>query len=117
MKRVVILLVGAAVFFCVMMVFGPWQLSEVRQESDTVSRVSGGVLGMLLIFGGFFGVVALIDAAIRAGEAPERKEIQQWGEEQRIEKMERELEAYRIWAKSGKMPVKISPQGDTRRKP
>jgi hypothetical protein len=40
--------------------------------------------------------------------------VQKWGEEQRIEAMEKEIDAYRIWAKSGKMPVKISPKGDSK---
>jgi hypothetical protein len=110
MRKATILLVLAGVFFCILTTMMPASLKEATRSRNigTAALMTFGILG------GFIALCWLLSTALDVTEEPERKRVQKWGEEQRVKAMEKEIDAYRIWAKSGKMPVKISPKGDSK---
>ena len=104
------LVVGVACFFC-LATLGPALMKDSMREGNPL-HIAGVVFGFL------FGVVAmmwLVCSALDKAEEPEMQELQKWGEEQHIEALERENATLRQWAKSGKMPVKLSSKGDSER--
>jgi len=110
-KRLVLIFIVVVLSFLCLMSLGPAILKSNMHEGTPLS-IGAGVFGFLFLF---VAVMYLLCSALDKAEEPERREVQQQGEELRIKAMEKEIEAYRIWAKRGKMPVKISPKGDTKR--